>query len=181
MRFAKQLRKGVVSEQDRSAEDRELILLLDNVYDTFNVGGMYRVADAAGVSMIYHCGQTPVPPNPKISRSAVGLEKYIHNEYKKDIVPTVAQLQKKGYVVVVLEQSSNSEVYNTVDYAKLQNSSKQGIALISGNETFGVNKEVVEKADLVVELPMYGINKSLNVVVSTGIVLYEIRRKLARE
>jgi 23S rRNA (guanosine2251-2'-O)-methyltransferase len=178
MRFAKKLRKGIITDKPENSKTKEIVLLLDNVYDTFNVGGMYRVADAAGVSKIYHCGKTPVPPNPKISRSAVGLDKYIPNEYKNSIITAITELQKTGYVVVVLEQSSNSKVYDDVDYLDLVKTGKRGIALISGNETFGVTKEVIEKANLVVELPMYGVNKSLNVVVSTGIVLYEIRRKL---
>ncbi len=176
--FAKELRKGKVEPRE-SRPPGEICLLLDNVYDTFNVGGMYRVADAAGVGRIYHCGDTPVPPDPKIARASVGLYQYIAHEHRPDILELVDSLSEQGYKIVVLEQDPKSRPFDQVAYAKHLGNGHRGIALIVGNETFGVQKEVSDKADLIVELPMYGVNKSLNVVVATGIVLYQIRRSLA--
>lgn len=136
---------------------------------------MYRVSDAAGVTKVYHCGQTPVPPDPKILRASVGLVNYIPWEYKQDILALTQDLKLKKYTIIVLEQSPNSVLLDALQ-SHLLKLKFQNIALISGNETFGVQKEVIDLADVVVELPMYGVNKSLNVVVSTGITLYEIRR-----
>jgi tRNA G18 (ribose-2'-O)-methylase SpoU len=151
------------------------------------VGGMYRVSDAAGVTKVYHCGQTPVPPDPKIVRASVGLVNYIPWEYKQDILALVKSLKVEGYTIIVLEQNEKSISIDELGMrmgnvgARHALPVQQNIALISGNETFGVKQEVIELADIVVELPMYGINKSLNVVVSTGIALYEIRRTLSLE
>ena len=172
MKFAKKLRQGKIKRSDIKAQHiPDLVLLLDNVYDTYNVGGMYRVGDASGVSRIYHAGQTPIGPNPKISRAAVGLDQYLAHEKAEDSVSQVQILKKAGYQIVVLEQTPNSQVYDQVKY-------HGKIALIVGNETFGVSQPVLALADIIVELPMFGINKSLNVVVATGIVLYQIRRTL---
>jgi len=173
MKFAKQLRQGKIKRpttKPRSIPD--LVLLLDNVYDTYNVGGMYRVGDAARVSKIYHGGQTPIGPNPKISRAAVGLDQYLAHEKAEDIVSQIKELKSEGYQIIVLEQTPNSQVYDQDKY-------EGKIALVVGNETFGVSQAVLELADTTIELPMYGLNKSLNVVVATGIVLYQIRRNKA--
>lgn len=173
MHFAKQLRQGKVKQLSVKAHSiPDLVLLLDQVYDTYNVGGMYRVSDAARVGKIYHCGATANLPNPKISRAAVGLDQYLAHESVEKIITKIQELKQLGYTVIALEQTPKSKKYYQVKY--------QGkIALIAGNETFGVSQEALALCDLAVELPMFGINKSLNVVVSTGIVLYQIRLSLA--
>lgn len=170
MAFARDLRKNLIHKETGSFTRNNLILVLDDLYDTFNVGGMYRVGDAAGVSKIIHAGKTPVPPDPKILRASVGLCNYIPWEQKEDIRSTVTELREEGYKIIVLEQDKRAKRFDEVDYRQYN----KGIVLIVGNETFGVKKEIVELADMVVELPMYGMNKSLNVVVATGIVLYQI-------
>ena len=175
MSFARTLRKGKVKKKTTTIQD-EFVLILDNVYDTFNVGGMYRIADAAGVHKIYHCADTPLPiekdtVNNKIARASVGLYQYISWEYQKDTAVLIQSLKSKGYTIVALEQDTRSVPFD--NYTVPQSP----IALVVGNETFGVDKQILEIADAVVELPMFGINKSVNVVVATGIVAYHIRRK----
>lgn len=182
MSFANKLRHEQIEKSviECSAQS-EFVLVLDDIYDTFNVGGMYRVADAAGVTKIYHCGKTPVPPDPKIVRASVGLVNYIPHEKVENISLLITSLKKGGYKIIILEQTKSSVIYDKIEYKnklKLKDNVQTKIALVAGNETFGVKNEVIKSADLVVELPMYGINKSLNVVVSTGIMLYEIKRKL---
>jgi len=177
MQYARRLRKGKIKSSQTKNKLQELILVLDDVYDTFNVGGMYRIGDAVGIAKIVHCGETPVPPQPKISRASVGLDKYIKHEYQKDIVKYLLKIKTKGYRVIVLEQNNKSKKYDKVNFFQNPESRIENfkLALVAGNETFGVKQEVINIADSIVELPMYGINKSLNVVVSTGIVLYQIR------
>ncbi len=169
MNFAKQLRKRKVTPPKQKTNTLpKLVLLLDDIYDTYNVGGMYRVGDAAGVSKIYHCGATAKIPNPKISRAAVGLEQYLAHEDVDKITTIIPVLKKQGYTVIALEQTPQAQSYYQAHY--------QGkIALVAGNETFGISQEALALCDLTVELPMFGANKSLNVVVATGIVLYQIR------
>ena len=172
MRFAQKLRKSQIKVQKKdNPVGSDLVLLLDNVYDTFNVGGMYRVGDAANVSKIYHGGATPYVPNSKITRAAVGLDKYIAQTQVQDIAGKITELKNEGFQIIALEQTKTSKIYDQVSYAGK-------IALVVGNETFGVDPEIIKLCDTVVELPMYGINKSLNVVVATGIILYQIRKQL---
>jgi len=178
MGFAKELRKGKINASS-SKEGMELILVLDNVYDTFNIGGMYRIGDAAGVTEIMHGENTPPGPDPKISRSSVGLDKYIPHSYQPNLKVYLQEKKAEGYFLISLEQTETSKLYDEVNY-RLAAKDKKGIILLSGNETFGVQEELTALADLVVELPMYGINKSLNVVVATGIVLYEIGRSVRK-
>ena len=97
MSFARTLRKGKVKKKTTTIQD-EFVLILDNVYDTFNVGGMYRIADAAGVHKIYHCADTPLPiekdtVNNKIARASVGLYQYISWEYQKDTAVLIQSLK----------------------------------------------------------------------------------------
>ena len=179
MSFARELRKGnAVPRSPNKVTDEvgqpSIVLVLDDVYDTFNVGGMYRVGDAVGVSHIYHCGGTPMPasrgepPNPKIARSSVGLYQYIPYSHAENTLELITQLKHEGYHIVSIEQDERSTPYNHYNYPPKT-------ALVVGNETFGVKKDVMDASDGIVELPMYGINKSVNVVVATGIVLYQIR------
>lgn len=172
IKFARRLRQGKIDRPDNKRQHlSDLVLLLDDVYDTYNVGGMYRVADAAGVSKIYHCGATPIGPDPKISRAAVGLDQYLFHEAVADIAQKIKGLSQSGFQIIALEQTPTAKIFNQIRY--------QGkIALIVGNETFGVSQKALKLSDLIVELPMFGINKSLNVVVATGIVLYQIRLDL---
>jgi len=176
MSFARTLRKGAV-EKGTITQQNKFVLILDNVYDTFNVGGMYRVADAAGIQKIYHCGDTPLPieknaVNNKIARASVGLYQYISWEHQNDTEQLIRMLKQQGFTIIALEQDARSIPFD--QYTP----TNSPIALIAGNETFGIDKQVVNKADVVVELPMFGINKSVNVVVATGIVAYYIRRSL---
>lgn len=171
MSFARELRKGSAAPGQHQLEEVRIVLVLDDVYDTFNVGGMYRVGDAVGVSHIYHGGDTPMPPDPKIARSSVGLYQYIPYSHVDNTVSLITQLKHEGYHIVSLEQAERSVPYNQYPYPSKT-------ALVVGNETFGVKREVMDASDGIVELPMYGINKSVNVVVATGIVLYQIRQSL---
>ncbi|MCR4326402.1 MAG: TrmH family RNA methyltransferase [Candidatus Roizmanbacteria bacterium] len=173
MSFARELRKGSAAPEQHQTEEIRIVLVLDDVYDTFNVGGMYRVGDAVGVSHIYHGGGTPMPPDPKIARSSVGLYQYIPYSHVDSTVALVEKLKHEGYHIVSLEQAEGAVPYNHYTYPLKT-------ALVVGNETFGVKKEVMDASDGIVELPMYGINKSVNVVVATGIVLYQIRQSLTR-
>ncbi|MCR4328940.1 MAG: hypothetical protein NUV65_00140 [Candidatus Roizmanbacteria bacterium] len=178
MAFARLLRKGAVKKETEKQQDK-FVLILDNVYDTFNVGGMYRIADASGIQKIYHCGDTPIPienevVNNKIARASVGLYQYIAWEHHDKTEQLVDTLKQHGYTIIALEQDTRSIPF---DQCSVINTP---IALIAGNETFGVDKQVIDKADVVLELPMFGINKSVNVVVATGIVAYHLRTQLQK-
>lgn len=149
-----------------------IYFILDNVYDTYNIGGIFRLADALTVEKMYLCGITDTPPNPKIKKASIGTYKIVPWEYKKTTLEAIKELKKniKNIKVVAVEQSSTSKPFNTIEYST-------PTALIFGNETSGVSQGVLKKCDYIAEIPMFGINKSLNVIISAAIVSYFVRLK----
>ena len=170
---AHQLR--TLSEHDarQTIERRAFSLILDNVYDTYNIGGLFRLADALAMEKIYLCGMTDTPPNHKIKKASIGTYKIVPWEYAENTLEVIKKLKIKNKIsqkktnLIAIEQHEKAVPYNTVDY-------QFPLALIVGNETSGISQEVLTQCDRIVEIPMYGINKSLNVIVSAGIVSYHI-------
>ena len=156
-------------EQVKAVKRRPIYIILDNVLDTYNVGSIFRLADAVGAQKIYLCGETLTPPNPRIKKASISTWKWVEWEYIPTAYEAVVKLknQNSKIKIVAAEQDKRSIEFDKYKY-------QLPLGLVVGNESFGVSKEVLDKCDAIVELPMYGINKSLNVMVSTGIVLYEI-------
>ena len=176
---AKELRD--IDEKDPSIKLKEqgrrpIYFILEDIYDTYNVGGIFRLADALNASKIYICGQTEIPPNHKIVKASIGTYKVVPWEYKSTAIEAIKDLRNLKNVsrstlhvpqIIAVEQDNRS-----VDYTKATYS--YPLALILGNETSGVKKETLDACDQIVEIPMWGINKSLNVIVSAAIVAYNI-------
>lgn len=146
-----------------------IYFILDNVYDTYNIGGIFRLADALAVKKIYLCGMSDTPPNPKIKKASIGTYKVVPWTYKDKTKEAIYELRQevKNIKIVAVEQDEKSKSFENENYPL-------PIALIFGNETSGVAKEVLSLVDSTVEIPMYGINKSLNVIISAAIVSYHI-------
>jgi tRNA G18 (ribose-2'-O)-methylase SpoU len=167
---AKQLR---TSEPFPSAQKKlkknPIHIILDNVLDTYNVGAIFRLADAVAAKKIYLCGQTETPPNPKIKKASINTWKWVDWEYTNTTIEAIKNLKCKikNLYIIAVEQDKKS-----IPLSKLM--PKFPLAIVVGNESYGVSKEVLGMTDQIIELPMYGVNKSLNVMVSCGIVLYKI-------
>lgn len=146
-----------------------IYFILDNVYDTYNIGGIFRLADALAVERIYLCGMSDTPPNPKIKKASIGTYKVVPWTYKNKTAEAIYELRErvKNIKVIAVEQDEKSKSFEKEKYPL-------PVALIFGNETSGVAKEVLNLVDSTVEIPMYGINKSLNVIISAAIVSYYI-------
>lgn len=169
---AKQLRKSQPdSEELKGLRRHPIILILDNVSDTFNIGSFFRLADAVNAEKVYLCGKTILPPNIKIHRSSVGTWRWIPWEQRDSLVKLIKELKKKGYFVVAAEQSNNSKPFHKIDY-------KFPLALVCGHETTGVDPKALKEVDIVAELPLLGINKSLNVLVAASAILYYALAKI---
>jgi 23S rRNA (guanosine2251-2'-O)-methyltransferase len=167
-----QLRTTLPSEKDKLQIKRNPIyLILDNVLDTYNIGSLFRLADAVSAEKIFLCGECEIPPHTRITKAAIDTDKWVPWEYCKTAFDAVEKLKKQGVQIVSLEQSEKSVAYDKAEY-------KFPVAIVSGNETYGVSQEVLDASDIVAEIPMHGINVSLNVVVSSGILVYEILKKL---
>jgi len=152
-----------------------MILILHNIRSVYNVGSIFRTADAAGVSKIYLTGYTPTPLDRfnrerlDLHKVALGAEKSVPWEYIKNPYAAVSKLKQEGVRIVALEQDARATNLFTF---KLKKSQK--IALIVGNEVRGVSKALRDKCDSIVEIPMHGKKESLNVSVATGIALFQL-------
>ena len=218
-----------ISSDAKSVIRNPLVFILENIYDTYNIGGIFRLADGLGVAKIYLCGDTETPPNNRIHKASCGTYKVVPWEYcisaqdaiekfkisfdytegdcvlergtgclseskleKNDVsrakagqnivhdrassvpseriqapTPNLANLKP---CIVAIEQSHTSIPYTTLK-------SSFPLALVLGNETTGVTPETLALCDKTVEIPMWGINKSLNVIVSAAIVSYHLMTK----
>lgn len=169
-----QIRKSRVGESQKLQKQikrNPLILVLDNVLDTYNIGSFFRLADALAVEKICLCGPVVTPPNIKIHRASIGTWKWVPWEQYKTTKECILELKKQGYQIVACEQTKNSVNYQKAKY-------KFPIAIIAGSESFGIPKEILNLADKTVEIPMYGINISLNVLVATSIISFDAISKL---
>lgn len=153
-----------------------LILLLDNLRSAYNVGSLFRTADAAGCCEVVTVGITPHPFGngaDKLRKSALGAELTVPSKHFVTITAALEYLQKgMEYQLVGMETTANSVHYTSFSY----NASK-GVILILGNEITGVDTTVMDSLDGIVEIPMYGTKNSLNVAACAPIVLYEIIRQ----
>ena len=149
-----------------------IYIILDNVLDTYNIGAIFRLADATACEKIIICGESETPPNTRIKKASINTTEWVKWEYEKSALKAINRLRKEipDIQVVSIELNKKSIPYNNADY-------RFPIALVVGHESDGVSKEVLNTSDLIVELPMFGVNKSLNVMVSLGIVLYEVIKK----
>lgn len=146
---------------------REIYFILDSVLDTYNVGGIFRLADAIGVKKIYLCGQTETPPNPRIKKASINTTEWVAWQYSETAVSAILNLKSEilNLQVVAVEQDEKSVPYVQINY-------ELPIAFVVGNETTGVSQEVLKACDCIAEIPMWGVNTSLNVIISLGIVVY---------
>jgi 23S rRNA (guanosine2251-2'-O)-methyltransferase len=141
------------------------------VLDTYNVGSIFRLADAVAAKKVYLCGETLTPPNPRIKKASISTWKWVDWEYAKSAKTALENLKSQisNLKIVAVEQDPRSQRFDEAQY-------ELPIALVVGNETHGVSREVLDMADCIVELPMFGVNKSLNVMVTLGIVLYAVMK-----
>ena len=170
---AKQLRKGKGARVKGKVKRNQIYIVLDNVLDTYNIGSIFRLADAVSARKIYICGQSEVPPNHRIKKASINTTEVVEWEYAESALQAIRKLKIDNgqLTIIAVEQSNKSVPYDEFDY-------QLPICLIVGHETDGVSKEVLEMVDAIVELPMFGVNKSLNVMVSLGIVLYKVIEKI---
>lgn len=172
---AAQLRTTVPDpEHKKNLKRNQVYIILDNILDTYNTGSVFRLADAVAASKVYLCGTTETPPNTRIKKASINTTEWVPWEYSPTTVEAIKKLRAevKNIQIVAVEQDSRSVPYDTFTYAF-------PIALVVGNETTGCSPEVLEAVDAVVELPMWGVNISLNVMVSLGIALYEVMKRIS--
>lgn len=165
---ASELRTSEPSKEDlRKIKRRDIYFILDNILDTYNTGGIFRLADALGVKKIYLCGVTETPPNTRIKKASINTTEWVKWKYAETAVKAIKDLRSKvkNIQIIAIEQDKKSIPYTEIDY-------KLPIAFVVGNETEGMSKESLKACDKIAEIPMWGINTSLNVIISLSIVSY---------
>lgn len=169
---AKLLRKTKPSGEELAKIKRNPIyLVLDRVLDTYNIGSLFRLADAIAAKKIYLCGNMEYPPSSRIHKSAVGTEVWVTWKKRESAIEVIRELGKQGVQIVCVEQNKRA-----ISYRDLRTNFP--VAIVCGHETEGVSKEVLEASDVIVELPQYGVNKSFNVWGATAVVAYKVLETL---
>jgi len=149
------------------------IVILHDIRSTENVGAIFRTCDATGIDMIYITGYTPSPidrfgrKRSDIAKASLGAEESVAWEEKKSFNILLTKLKKENYKIIALEQDPRA-----LHYKKIKLGEKN--VFIVGNEVLGINKKVLDKCDVIGEIPMKGKKESLNVSVSLGVFLYAV-------
>ncbi|WP_298527811.1 RNA methyltransferase [uncultured Christiangramia sp.] len=169
-----ELDRKTVSEF-KEATKTPIIIVLDNIRSLNNIGSVFRTADAFLIEKIYLCGITARPPHKDIQKTALGATETVTWEYVEDTLELVTKLQQEGKKVYAIEQAENAVMLDKFEPLKDQTS-----AVIFGNEVKGVQQEVVTASDAVIEIPQLGSKHSLNISVSTGVVVWDLFSKLQR-
>ncbi len=156
-------------------KEKSIYLVLHNVRSAYNVGAIFRTADGAGIKHIYLTGYTPAPPDgtrlyttkPErmIIKTALGANDFVPWSQHQNFSDVVAELKKDHVTIVALEQGEYSVDYRSYDPVG-------DIALVLGNEPVGIDEEALGQCDVMIDIPMHGQKKSLNVSVAAGIAMY---------
>ncbi|MEM9649736.1 MAG: RNA methyltransferase [Bacteroidota bacterium] len=160
-------------ESYKAAKKTPIILILDNIRSLNNIGSVFRTADAFLIQKIYLCGITATPPHKDIRKTALGATESVDWEYRESTLDLVQELKQEGVRTIAIEQVENAIMLNTFLPAP-----DNTFALIFGNEVKGVSQKVVTASDEVLEIPQFGTKHSLNISVSTGVVVWDIWSKL---
>ena len=146
-----------------------LHVVLDNIRSVFNVGSIFRTADAVGGVKLYLCGITPTPENPKMIKTALGATKSVDWKYFNNTLDAVNKIKEMRIPVFSVELEENAEHFQKVKYPI-------PVALVFGHERNGVSGLILEKSYKIVYIPMSGVKESLNVATTAGIMMYEVIR-----
>jgi 23S rRNA (guanosine2251-2'-O)-methyltransferase len=167
-------RKSV--EEFKQSDKIPVIAVLENIRSAYNVGSIFRTADAFLLEAIYICGYTAHPPHKEIKKTALGADETVHWKHFKNIGEAIEVLKDEGYAIYAVEQTQNSIQLNGFDRKNKK------LAVILGNEVTGVEQTTIEQCDGCIEIPQLGMKHSLNVSVAAGVVLWElVRREIAKE
>ena len=149
-----------------------ITLVCENVTNAPNIGSLFRIADAFGIEKIIFCA-SEIPMGRKMTKTSRATEKTVAFEVNENTSEVINQLKTKGYNIVALEIADNS-----IPIHKCQFSKEQPIALVIGDENFGISESILALSDTVIHIDMFGQNSSMNVVQATNIALYEITKQL---
>lgn len=153
------------------ARRHPIIVVLDNVRSLYNVGSIFRTSDAALIEKLYLTGITGTPENRGLQKTALGAQDTVPWAYTADPIPLVSQLKRQGHTIAVLEITDRPTPTTALHYSAFP------LCLVVGNELTGVRDEIIQIANVALEIPQYGTKQSLNVAVAYGIAVYDLVRR----
>jgi len=156
-------------------QQHNITVICNNVNNAPNIGSLFRIADAFGISKLIFCGAN-ISLGKRMTKTSRSTEKYVNHRIAEDIETQIKDFKRNGYYIIALEISENSQ---PLTQFKLE--TNQPIALILGDENFGVSDTILRQSDAVVHINMFGNNSSMNVVQATSIALYELTKQLNAE
>jgi len=163
-------------EEYKIIEKLPIVIVLDNIRSSNNIGSVFRTADAFRIECIHLCGITSTPPNKEIQKTALGSTSSVEWKYFENTIESIKQLKNEGYLIYSIEQADESCKLDTY----IPEIGKK-IALVFGNEVKGVGNKIIELSDKCIEIPQFGTKHSLNISVSAGIVIWDFFKKLYPE
>ncbi|HTW91816.1 MAG TPA: RNA methyltransferase [bacterium] len=149
---------------------RPIHIVLDNLRSAFNVGSIFRLADAARAAEVITCGYTAYPPHHKLEQTSLGTTDSVPWRRFDDTLAALADLRARGIQIVGVETAKGAPPYHRFDYSF-------PVALVLGNEALGVSEAALRACDAVIEIPVFGYKNSVNVATAAAIVLYEALRR----
>lgn len=158
----------------KNTEKTPLILVLDQIRSALNVGSMFRTADAFALKELVLCGITAQPPHREILKTALGSTESVDWRYVHETSDAIRELKAQGVTVLAVEQTSDKTWLHLFEPTP-----GQTYALVLGNEVDGVDEAALALCDGVLEIPQFGTKHSLNVAVATGIVVWELTKKIS--
>lgn len=164
-------RKSV--EEFKSSKKIPVVVVLENIRSAYNVGSVFRTADAFLLEAIYLCGYTAFPPHKEIRKTALGAEETVQWKHFKIAGEALYELRDNSYNIYAVEQVANSVPLH--HFCHSDNVNKK-LAVVFGNEVTGLEQATIELCDGSIEIPQLGMKHSLNISVAAGIVLWELVR-----
>jgi 23S rRNA (guanosine2251-2'-O)-methyltransferase len=159
-------------DEFKQSQKTPVIAVLENIRSAYNVGSVFRTADAFLLQGIYITGYTCTPPHKEIKKTALGAEESVDWQHFENATAAINQLKKDSYKVYAVEQAVNSLQLQLVDFKK-----DEKVAVIFGNEVTGVEQSTIALCDGCIEIPQLGMKHSLNIATAAGVVLWELVRR----
>ena len=160
----------MMPDQIASLPRNPVHVVLDNIRSAFNVGSIFRTADAGAVEHLHLCGMTCHPPNQKLAKTALGAFDYVPWTYYEKPARAIEAVRDEGIHTIAVELTEDSIPHTSFTWPK-------PVAVVFGNEVAGVGEPVLRQCDTTVCIPMLGHKRSMNVATTFGVILFEILRQ----
>ena len=158
-------------EEFKKTDKIPIIVVLENIRSAYNVGSVFRTADAFLIEAIYICGYSAKPPHKEIKKTALGAEETVYWKHFKAAIEAVEELKRRNYKVYAVEQVEGSYKLHAASFKQ-----NEKIAVVFGNEVSGVEQSTIDLCDGCIEIPQLGMKHSLNIATAAGVVLWELVR-----